>query len=212
SSSGSGAATSVGQQQPQTIDRKRRKKANDVQPADQQPNGPFPYHPMVLPRLSASKQMRGNEGNKKINEYFKHSSPSRYGGTKSPTATHSFYMYPPSPGGPAGLGTLGSPTTGGPLAVSELSSMMAPPVPAQRPPVGNSTKNSQQSCQPSLSSNMYSQPYVPPVSVGLTGGQSPSTTMQSPGLTIGAGVPQVTTPPMCSRAVQTDLTVKSLRD
>ena len=117
-----------------------------------------------------------------------HSSPSRYGGTKSPTATHSFYMYPPSPGGThQPITTLGSPPTGSAISQTEISSMMAPPAPAQRQSAANSTKNPKQNCPvpSSLSSNMYSQMY---------------------GTTSTAGIVY------CSKAVQTDLSVKSLRD
>jgi tousled-like kinase len=143
------------------VDRKRRKKEVTT-PEERQ-------------TTNATKQMR-NEGNKKINDYFKHqshSSPSRYGGTKSPTGSQ-YYMFPPSPSGSLQpLTTLGSPPTGASLPPTELSSLMAPPPPQRSQSVGNSTKTQQQSCS-SLSSTIYSN--------------------------------------CVSRAVQTDLSVKSLRD
>ncbi|XP_054165508.1 serine/threonine-protein kinase tousled-like 2 [Oppia nitens] len=198
SSNQSSTGTPNSGQQSQHIERKRRKKANEVA-TEQQAN--------------ASKQMRVNEGNKKINEYFKHSSPSRYGGSKSPTGTHNFYMYPPSsPSGnhqpPPGLSTLGSPTTGVPIAVAsgDLSSMMAPPVPQQRQPVGNSTKITQQSCQPAVLSagNLYSQSYATTTAGGVR--DNNQTTSQT-------SLPLLREPvQVCSRAVQTDLSIKSLRD
>lgn len=96
-------------------------------------------------------------------------------------------MYPPSPGGThQPIGTLGSPPTGGQLpGTGELSAMMAPPVPQTRGPVvGNSTKSG-----PGVSSV--------PVPV------SHSSTMYSQ-------PPYGST--LLSKAVQTDLSVKSLRD
>ncbi|RWS26194.1 serine/threonine-protein kinase tousled-like 1, partial [Leptotrombidium deliense] len=144
-------------------------------------------------------QMKGGRGenNKKINEYFKQHqshSPSRYGGSKSPTSQAYHYMYPP----PSSPGQGNVPVT----CSSNVSGSLlnSPPnTPLNQDRIGSNSNPDYQSLMgPPMSG--------PPQRVGVMG---PGNCSQQ---TANHSYPSYNYSSVFSRIVQTDLTLRQLRE
>ncbi|XP_015787805.1 serine/threonine-protein kinase tousled-like 2 [Tetranychus urticae] len=158
---------------------------------------------------SSSKSARGDL--KKMNEFFnikQHQSysPSRYGGSRSPTSQgYQHYMYPP----PSSPGTVGnipvSPSVS--VAGNPLSSPPNTPI-ASDWVGGNSNPDYSNIMGPPMSGLMSRQATVVPVGSVVNNSGGPTSVQPPP--------PNANYPTYysntCSRAVQTDVTMKQLRE
>ncbi|RWS09831.1 serine/threonine-protein kinase tousled-like 1, partial [Dinothrombium tinctorium] len=152
-------------------------------------------------REPASASMKGGRGenNKKINEYFKQHqshSPSRYGGSKSPTSQGYHYLYPP-PSSP-GQGGNAPVTCSSNVTGSLLNS--PPNTPLNQERIGSNSNPDYQ--------NLMGPPLLGPLQrtgvVGPGGNCSQQTSNHS--------YPNYNYASLVSRFVQTDLTLRQLRE